>query len=77
MARSVGRWNAATPGRPQAMTAVMERRGVSTDRLFVHYLSIGGSCDHLEIDAWLHDVATLPTFEQQRLAHALWEIVEF
>ncbi|HEV7204735.1 MAG TPA: hypothetical protein VGN18_08975 [Jatrophihabitans sp.] len=50
---------------------------MSTDRLFVHYLSIGGSCDHLEIDAWLHDVATLPTFEQQRLAHALWEIVEF
>jgi hypothetical protein len=50
--------------------------GVGFDSLFYAYLGLGGRCDELEIDAFLHCAIELPDTELAMLSHTVWELIE-
>ena len=50
--------------------------GLARDTLFFAYLALGGRCDEVEVDAFLHAVFELPSDEVSVLAHAVWELTE-
>ena len=59
-------------GREQAVTLhqALERAAIGHRRLWVRYLSLGGTADELEVEAYLHQCLDLPTRERDLLAWA-------
>jgi hypothetical protein len=52
------------------------RAGVTVRELWLHYVSIGGSADEIDIEAYLHGLIRLPGLDRDVIAHALNEILE-
>ena len=57
------------------MNAVLERADITTDELWLHYMSIGGAAGDLEISAYLHGLMSLPKFQRDLLEWAAREII--
>lgn len=57
---------------------VLRRRAseVGVDALYMAYVSLGGTCEALDVDAFVHAGFDLPPHELGVLGHALWELVE-
>lgn len=52
-------------------------RGIALDELFTAYLTVGGTCSKLELDAYVHGALSIPAAEQTALRHAMWEMDSF
>ena len=55
----------------------LKERDVALDELFTTYLTVGGTCSELEIDAFVHGALSIPDAEQTALRHAMWEMDSF
>ena len=55
---------------------VMKRIGVTLEELWVHYLSMGGDIDQLEVGAYLHGLMRLPAIERDLLSQSVNEILD-
>lgn len=49
------------------------RAELPVQQLWVHYVTLGGTCDVFDVDAFLHGLTVLTPLEQDVLAHALNE----
>jgi hypothetical protein len=75
-----GRPDPAVLPTPRRTDVVTVRRGASIiglDQLWPTYLSLGGRCSPIEVDAFLYVGFDLPVGELDLLAHTIWELTEF
>ncbi|MHA7189298.1 hypothetical protein ACX80N_03250 [Arthrobacter sp. MDT2-16] len=50
--------------------------GLTASDLWLHYYSVGGALEPLELDAYLHGMYLLPQSERNRVAVALNELID-
>jgi hypothetical protein len=51
--------------------------GLSVAEVHEYYVSLGGSYSSLDLDAYLHGLAGLPSLEQSVVSQAVWELREW
>jgi hypothetical protein len=59
----------------RALHRSIDQAGITVNQLWWHFISIGGSVQQLEIDAYLHHALRLPALERDLLDHAAHEII--
>ncbi|GAB2629431.1 hypothetical protein GCM10009696_36980 [Kocuria himachalensis] len=67
-----------TIGADQArrLRAGLQTAELKLDTLWMHYFSLGGTVDQMEVEAYLHHALTLPGLQRDLLAHALGELTD-
>lgn len=63
-------------GQARGLRDAVTRAGIGVGRLWLHYFSIGGEADELEVDAYLHHSLALPRLQRDLLAHAANELID-
>lgn len=55
---------------------VMQRVGLSSDEVWMHYMSLGGGVHEFEFHAYLHGLLQLPALDRDMIAHAVNELYD-
>lgn len=53
----------------------MRQMGLDVQNVWLYYFSIGGKIDEFELDAYLHGLIPLRTFDRNVIAHAVNEMI--
>lgn len=69
---------APVPDAPAIDLASLQQRAlqVGEQDLYLAYYALGGHCDRLDLDGFIHAVLELPPEEVPVLAQAVWELTE-
>ena len=54
----------------------MQRAGFSSGELWLYYLSMGGSMDEFEVNAYLHGMMELPAIDRDMLSQSINEMYD-
>src|SRR3712207_433570 len=59
--------------RHERIDAARRRAKLSVQQLWLDYMSFSGIADHVEVEAYLHGLMPLPSYQEDKLAHAVNE----
>lgn len=57
----------------ERLLALVAAAGLSVEKVWLHYFSLGGEAGKVEIDAYLYGLMPLPALQHDILAHAINE----
>ncbi|MFI2565284.1 hypothetical protein [Paenarthrobacter sp. NPDC018779] len=69
-------FDSSEPEQSRGLQAVLTAGSISTESLWLHYVSVGGSMGELEVEAYLQGLLSIPAFQRDILAFAaneLWD----
>ncbi|MFJ4210163.1 hypothetical protein ACIPY2_17045 [Paenarthrobacter sp. NPDC089675] len=64
------------PEQSKGLQGVLTAAGISTETLWLHYVSLSGSLGELEVDAYLEGALSIPSLQRDILALAANELSE-
>ncbi|WP_336714842.1 hypothetical protein [Arthrobacter sp. USHLN218] len=58
------------------LVLAIEQAGISAGQLWLRYFGLGGSAGEYEVEAYLHELHSLPALQRDLLAHAANELID-